>query len=135
MKTTYYVLPEVFNVELRAQDLIRDLSNPFVLKKDGLIRGKERVTSEEDDSLRWERNGSICLPIACWVMKIKMVIFVGNSGNTGTLLSFISICSHVPHERTLIWNKYEYANLLIFSGFKKLFPGSRSSHAKQPIEK
>jgi hypothetical protein len=68
-------------------------------------------------------------------MKIKMAIFVGNSGNVGTLLSFISIFSHVPHERTLIWNKKEYANLLIFSRFKNLFPGSRSSHAKQSIEK
>ena len=75
------------------------------------------------------------LPIACWVMKIKMAIFVGNSGNEGTLLSFISICSHVPHERTLIWDKYEHTNLLIFNGLKNLFPGSRSSHAKQPIEK
>jgi hypothetical protein len=68
-------------------------------------------------------------------MKIKMAIFVGNSGNAGTLLSFISICSQVPHERTLIWDKYEHAKLLIFSGFKNLFPGSRSSHAKQAIEK
>jgi hypothetical protein len=55
-------------------------------------------------------------------MKIKMAIFVGNSGNAGTLLSFISICSHVPHERTLIWDKYEYTNLLIFSGLKKPVP-------------
>jgi len=68
-------------------------------------------------------------------MKIKMAIFVGNSGNMGTLLNFISICSHVPHERTLIWDKYEHINLLIFSGLQKMFPGSRSSHAKQPIEK
>jgi hypothetical protein len=58
-------------------------------------------------------------------MKIKIAVFVGNSGNAGTLLSFISICSHVPHERTPIWDKYEHNNLLIFIGLQKMFPDSR----------
>ena len=93
-KTTYYVLPEVFNVELCA-GFDKKLVESVCIEEGWLIRGKDRVTPRRD-SLRWERNGSICLPIACWVMKIKMAIFVGNSGNAGTLLSFISICSHVP---------------------------------------
>lgn len=63
-----------------------------------------------------------------------MAIIIGNIGNMGTF-RFMDICSQVPHERALVLGTTWNSKSLILSRLQNMFPDSRSSHAKQLIEK